>query len=221
MDDLMEVTVTSLAPSCPFGVAEGSQNLARNNNRHWYVSDGYASLGGPAGSFSPAQVGPKLHDNRHAEHWEREREPEMLEEEENSEMVNSRASPTPGSGMPIEDLRHPPSPPPSGTSFDCELESAPTTQAFSPLTVFTSNLIPCLIGESLSSDGNKERRRKQIMQLGHWKALLMKQPDDELAFFWREQVAVIESLLQRQEKAGAKRVAENFDDEAHKYARKR
>ena len=205
MDDLMEVT-------CPFGVAEGSQNLVRNNNRHWYVSDGYASLGGPAGSFSPAQVGPKLHHNRHAEHWERE--PEMLEEEE-----NSRASPTPGSGMPIEDLRHPPSPPPSGTSFDCELERAPTTHPFSPLTVFTSNPIPCLIGESLSSDGNKERRRKQIMQLSHWKALLMKQPDDELAFFWREQVVVIESLLQRQEQAGAKRVAEFFDDEAHKYAR--
>ncbi len=208
MDHLMEVTVTSLAPSCPFGVAEGSQNLLRNNNRHWYVSDGYASLGGPTGSFSPAQVGP----NGNAEHWERE--PEMLEEEE-----NSRASPTPGSGMPIEDLRHPPSPPPSGTSVDCELENAPTTQPFSPLTVFTSNLIPCLIGESLSSDRNKERRRKQIMQLSHWKALLVKQPDDELAFFWREQVVVIESLLQRQEQAGAKRVAENFDDEAHKYAR--
>ena len=113
MDDLMEVTR-------PFGVAEGSQHLVRNNNRHWYVSDEYASLGGPAGSFSPVQVGPNLHHNRHAEHWERE--PEMLEEEE-----NSRASPTLGSGMPIEHLQHPPSPSSSGTSFDCELESAPTT----------------------------------------------------------------------------------------------
>ena len=57
---------------------------------------------------------------------------------------------------------------------------------------------------------NTERTRRQLIQLSHWKTLLMKQPHDELAFFWREQVEALEALLHRQQRVGSKRPAD-FD----------
>ena len=130
-------------------------------------------------------------------------EPAMQQEGE-----HSRASPTFGSGMPhsIEDLPRPPSPPPSGTTFDLDLERAPTMPSF-PL---QNSEEPIAVTQS-SHASDTDRTRRQAIQLTHWRMLLKKQPQDELAFFWREQCQKLEALLQAHQRAGSKRQAESFD----------
>lgn len=138
-------------------------------------------------------------------------EPAMLQEGE-----HYRASPTMGmhGGMPcMEDLARPPSPPPSGTTFDCDLERASTRPVF--LYQTSDDPMPGSHDSRLSQD----RTRRQVIQLNQWKTLLHRQPHDVLAFFWREQVDVLEGLLHRQQYVGMKRSAEEFD-EPRKFSRK-
>lgn len=94
-----------------------------------------------------------------------------------------------------------PSPPPGGTCFDCDcdLERAPTMPSYS----FHED--EPVGAERDMKHMDKERRHRQEIQLIHWKSLLIAKPNEELAFFWREQVDALEKLLQRHERAGVKR----------------
>lgn len=152
-----------------------------------------------------------LHDFLHGVRCEMDDlEPAMQQEGE-----HDRASPAFGSGMPhsIEDLPRPPSPPPSGTTFDLDLERAPTMPSF-PL---QNSEEPVAVAQ-ISRPSDADRTRRQAIQLSHWRSLLKAQPEDELAFFWREQCQKLEALLQSQQRAGSKRLAESFDA-ARKYVR--
>ena len=127
------------------------------------------------------------------------------------------ASPSHGSSMPrMHDLPRPPSPPPSGTTFDADLERAPNMPSF-----FTPG--PAA-DESMDAhccaENSRERSSRHLIQLQHWRTLLSKQPNDGLAFFWREQVKILEAHLLRQQRAGSKRSAE-FDDEMEGFSTKR
>jgi len=139
-------------------------------------------------------------------------EPAMQHEGE-----HSRASPAFGGGMPhsIEDQPRPPSPPPSGTTFDLDLERAPTMPSFSSQAFEEPMAVP----QAPFPAADPDRTRRQAIQLSHWRSLLRDQPHDGLAFFWREQCHKLESLMQSQQRAGSKRPAESYGDMAKKCAR--
>ena len=239
-DMVMDVEETmELAPACPIGVAEtlppvppvshARQHFAdslfaasrRADDRcRGHAEEGFAVSGGPASGGMPlpppgfseaeylsvhrnhpllagGQPQPCVHE------WQMgDREPGMQQEGDQWRV----ASPCHGSSMPrIEDLPRPPSPPPSGTTYDADLERAPTMPSCFPPAADESMVADRCV------DSSRERSSRHLIQLSHWKTLLAKQPNDGLAFFWREQVKILEAHLLRQQRAGSKRSAE-FED---------
>ena len=233
------------APACPKGVAETlpPSPPVLHHARHFQHSlfaatrragdrcfgqdEGFAVSGGPASGgiphpppgFSEAEylpvhtrLLPALSGSAHE--WQMgDREPETHQDTDQWRA----ASPSHGSSMPrMHDLPRPPSPPPSGTTFDADLERAPNMPSFftpGPAADESRDAHCC-------AENSRERSSRHLIQLQHWKTLLSKQPNDGLAFFWREQVRILEAHLLRQQRAGSKRSAE-FDDGIEGFSTKR